>query len=262
MHVSTASVASAFAAQGFVHLPGCFAGPRLLELQRVAERFHAAWCDAHADLLVAGAVNSAGLTGSRFLGEGDRRVLFEFLAQDAVRAVLGQVFASSPAFMNTQLFFNPRDPGQHNYWHRDVQYTGMSLADQQQALSRLQVVHLRVALRPEPGMEFVPGTHQRWDTPDEFAVRMEQRGRQRWEALSGAVQVPLREGDMLAFSANMLHRGLYGLDRLAFDMLFCDPLPELLAYVPQDCLPQASMLESLPCAQMFELAGARRGAIE
>jgi hypothetical protein len=262
MHLSSASIADTFNAQGFVHLPGCFVGPRLLELQRVVARFHAAWCLAHADLLLAGAVNSAGLTGSRFLCEDDRRVLFEFLAQDTVRAVLGQVFANPPAFMNTQLFFNPCNPGQHNYWHRDVQYTGMSLDEQQQALTRLQVVHLRVALRPEPGLEFVPGTHRRWDTPDEFAVRMEQQGRQRWEALPEGVRVPLQEGDMLLFSANMLHRGLYGLDRQAFDMLFCDPLPELLAYVSQDCLPPAPMLASLPGAQMFELAGARQGAIE
>jgi len=257
MRVSAASIAEVYSAQGYVHLPGFFCAAQLSELQEVVARFHAAWCDTHADLLMAGAVNSAGLTGSRFLCARDRRVLFEFLAQDAVRAVLERLFPAIPAFMNTQLFFNPRNPDQRNYWHRDVQYTGMSLEAQQQALSRLQVVHLRVALQPEPGMEFVPGTHRRWDTPDEFAVRTELQGRQRWEALPGAVQVPLREGDMLVFSANMLHRGLYGLDRLAFDMLFCDPLPELLAYVPQDCLPQASMLESLPCAQMFELAGAR-----
>ena len=36
----------------------------------------------------------------------------------------------------------------------------------------------------------------------------------------------------------MLHRGLYGADRLAFDMLFCDPLERLVKHVRPSCLPQ------------------------
>jgi len=56
--------------------------------------------------------------------------------------------------MNTQLFFNPANAAQ----------------------------------RPEPGLELVPGTHLRWDTPEEFAVRLALAGRKHCDALADAQQ--------------------------------------------------------------------------
>jgi hypothetical protein len=66
-----------------------------------------------------------------------------------------------------------------------------------------------------------------------------------------AQQIAMHPGDLLVFSANMLHRGLYGMDRLAFDMLFCDPDPALLACVQQDCLPDAATLAIVDCPELF-----------
>lgn len=251
MSESSLSIASRYRAQGFVHLPGFFNLQDLAGLHAAVLRFHAAWMTENAELYRAGAVNSAYLTSPRHLAPADRRQLFQFAAQSRVGAVLDEVFAGPAAFMNTQLFFNPADITQRNYWHRDIQYTGMTVEEQQRALGASNVVHLRVALRPEPGLELVPGTHWRWDTPEEFAVRMEQDGRKHSDALAGAQPLALQTGDLLLFSANMLHRGLYGMDRLSFDMLFCDPDPALLAYVQQDCLPDAATLASVECPQLF-----------
>jgi hypothetical protein len=41
------------------------------------------------------------------------------------------------------------------------------------------------------------------------------------------------------------------MDRLAFDMLFCDPDPALLAFVQQDCLPDAATLAIVDCPELF-----------
>gem|GEM_PF-943181 len=41
------------------------------------------------------------------------------------------------------------------------------------------------------------------------------------------------------------------MDRLAFDMLFCDPDPALLACVQQDCLPDAATLAIVDCPELF-----------
>ena len=253
------SIAARFQEHGVVHVPGFFAPQELAPLREVVLRFHTAWIAANEAFYRNRAVNSAYLTSPRYLSAEDRLVLFQFLAQARVADVLAQVFRSPPAFMNTQLFFNPVDPTQPNYWHRDIQYTGMSLEDQQQALGKLNVVHLRVPLRPEPGLEVIPGTHQRWDTPSELSVRLEQPGHRNCDPLADALTVPLQPGDLLVFSANMIHRGLYGMDRLAFDMLFCDPVPSLLAHVQQDCLPEDSVLEALSSPDIFLRARTTRG---
>jgi len=248
--LSLIQMAGTLRRQGFVHLTGFFGHAALERLCVVVQKFHAAWLEQNAAAFRAGAVNSAYLTARDSLDRASRLTLLRFVAQQRVHDILAQVLAS-PAFMNTQLFFNPLDAEQANYWHRDMQYTGMSLAQQQAALARLDVLHMRVALSPEPGLELVPGSHRCWDTPLQLAVRLQQDGHSNSEPMAEAVVVPLLPGDLLIFSANMLHRGLYGLDRLAFDMLYCEREPGLLAHVREDCLPDADMLGEIDCPQLF-----------
>ncbi len=236
--------------QGFVHLPGFLDAAALTDLRVVVQRFHQTWLAHNAELFRAGAVNSAYLTALGSLDPADRLTLLRFVALRRVHAILTQVLAV-PAFMNTQLFFNPANAAQPNYWHRDMQYTGMSLEQQQAALGRLDVLHLRVALKPEPGLELVPGSHRSWDSPQQLAIRLQQGGHRNNEPMADAVAVALQPGDLLIFSANMLHRGLYGLDRLAFDMLYCESEPQLLAYVRPDCLPEPDLLGEIECPQLF-----------
>ncbi len=250
MSHSITQVGSRLREQGFAHLPGFFSEAALAPVRTVVQRFHAAWLTQNAALFHAGAVNSAYLTARDALEREERLCLLRFVAQRRLHAILAQVLRV-PTFMNTQLFFNPHNPVQRNYWHRDMQYTGMTVAQQKAALARLDVLHLRVALNPEPGLELVPGSHRHWDTAQQAAIRLQQDGHRHNEPMAEAVAVALQPGDLLLFSANMLHRGLYGLDRLAFDMLYCEREPGLLAYVREDCLPESDMLAELDCPQLF-----------
>lgn len=250
MSHSLSLIGSTLHEQGFVHLPGFFSDAALAPLRAVVQRFHTAWLMEHAAQFRAGAINSAYLTARNVLDRADRLCLFRFVAQPRVHALVAQGL-TEPAFMNTQLFFNPLNAAQANYWHRDMQYTGMSVAQQQEALTRLEVLHLRVALHAEPGLELVPGSHRRWDTAQQLAIRLQQEGHRHNEPMAEAVAVPLQPGDLLIFSANMLHRGLYGLDRLAFDILYCEREPALLAYVREDCLPAPDMLCEIGYPQLF-----------
>jgi hypothetical protein len=43
----------------------------------------------------------------------------------------------------------------------------------------------------------------------------------------------------------MIHRGLYGGDRFAFDILFGDATPDLVKYVDDDCLPSINSLVTI-----------------
>ena len=101
-------------------------------------------------------------------------------------------------------------------------------------------------MRPERGIELIAGSHQRWDSAEEYAVRMGKPPYRPHDDLPHATQIALHTGDVLLFSANMLHRGLYGQNRLAFDIIYCDDHPDLLAHRGDHTLPNAAQLATLP----------------
>src|SRR5690606_19694252 len=139
--------------------------------------------------------------------------LFGFIAAPVLTGLAEQLMECRPYFMNTQLFFNPLPEGRGKekrpYWHRDVQYHDLSEAAQQALILKEQVLHFRIPLALDPGMEFVPGSHRRWDTPAERNVRLELEGRRNYEPLPGAARIPHEPGDLLVFSAHVIHKGVY-----------------------------------------------------
>lgn len=44
--------------------------------------------------------------------------------------------------------------------------------------------------------------------------------------LNSVKQIALEVGDVLLFSANMIHRGLYAKNRLTLDLLYCERSPQ------------------------------------
>ena len=164
--------------------------------------------------------------------------------------VVDAVIPKNPAFMNTQLFFNPVNPQQKDFWHRDCQYD-YDIEDQMKVILETQVLHLRVPLFDEPGMEIIPGTHKRWDNEEEYNVRQEVNGKVSHDSLSGGKKIALSAGDLLVFSADMIHRGLYGLDRLALDILIFDSASDYVDYVDDDCLPTQIMLKNIVDPRLF-----------
>lgn len=236
---------------GYLVVKGLFKESELGQIRRVVTRFHDAWKLKHAQFYAEKAINSAYLTAKEHLNNAERESLFQFIGSAKLMAVVTSIMGDCPAFMNTQLFFDPVNERQRNYWHRDTQYH-MTIAEQQQALLGPKVVHFRIPLVDEPGVEFVPATHRRWDQDDELDVRLERNGRNNHEDLLSGIKVKLDAGDLLIFSANMLHRGLYGMNRLSLDILFCDPAPELMTFVDANCLPEPDTLATIENAQAFQ----------
>jgi len=244
-------IMSDYAANGYVVVKGQFQERELEKVRAVLQDFHEAWQQKNAAFYAEKAVNSAYLTGTEYLGEAGRNVLFHFIGSSRLMDIAASVIKGRPTFMNTQLFFDPVNKAQKNYWHRDPQYH-LSVGEQKEALSGPDVVHFRVPLVDEPGIELIPGTHRRWDSDEELAVRLERSGRKNYDNLPGGIKVALAAGDLLVFSANMIHRGLYGTDRLSLDVLLCGPEPGLIKYARDDCLPCREVLSSLENPVAFE----------
>ena len=236
--------------QGFFVVRSYFSVAEIAELRAVVLKFHQLWQQDNATFYQEEAFNSSLITGSEYLASDDRIALFNFISSKKVMDIVESVIANKPAFMNTQLFFNPVNPAQKDFCHRDCQYDH-DLAGQKLAIQQTQVLHLRVPLFDELGMELVPETHKRWDNEEEFNVRQEEKGKMSSDDLSTGKKISLAAGDLLVFSADMIHRGLYGLDRLALDILVFDSAGDFADYVDDDCLPDNSMLDKIADPRLF-----------
>ncbi|MGJ8679528.1 phytanoyl-CoA dioxygenase family protein [Paraglaciecola sp.] len=246
----TSQWAGQYEEQGYFVVRNYFEKGELSLLRQTILKFHQGWKQANLTFYQEEAFNSSLITGSEFLKSEDRVKLFNFISSAKMMKVVHALIPKSPAFMNTQLFFNPVRPEQKDFWHRDCQYDH-DLEGQKKAIKETQVVHLRVPLFDELGMELVPGTHKRWDNQEEHNVRQEEKGKLSCDDLSLGEKIPLAAGDLLVFSADMIHRGLYGMDRLAWDILVFDPSGDFVDYVDDDCLPNAEMLSQITDPSLF-----------
>ncbi|WP_019026180.1 phytanoyl-CoA dioxygenase family protein [Colwellia piezophila] len=236
--------------QGYFVIRDYFNAAEIASLRAVVLKFHQLWKKDNQAFYKEVAFNSSLITGSQYLGSEDRVKLFNFISSPKMMNVVESVIKSNPAFMNTQLFFNPINPELKDFWHRDCQYDH-DVDVQKVVIHETQVVHLRVPLFDELGMELVPGTHKRWDSEEEFNVRQEEQGRLSNESLSTGKQIKLAAGDLLVFSADMIHRGLYGMDRLALDVLVFDSAGDFADYVDPDCLPDSAMLAKIEDPRLY-----------
>ena len=155
--------------QGYFVIRDYFNAAEMFSLRKVVLKFHELWKKDHAIFYKEEAFNSSLITGSQYLAFDDRVKLFNFISSKKIMDAVETVITANPAFMNTQLFFNPVNPDQKDFWHRDCQYDH-EVEEQKKAIQETQVVHLRVPLFDELGMELVPGTHKRWDNEEEFAL--------------------------------------------------------------------------------------------
>lgn len=236
--------------QGYFVIRDYFNAAEIISLRETVLKFHERWKKDNATFYREEAFNSSLITGSQYLDYSDRVKLFNFISSKKTMDIVDAVIPKNPAFMNTQLFFNPVNPQLKDFWHRDCQYDH-DVEVQKKVIHETQVLHLRVPLFDELGMELVPGTHKRWDNDEEFAVRQEIKGRLSCENLSTGKTIALAAGDLLVFSADMIHRGLYGLDRLALDILIFDSAANFADYIDDDCLPDTSMLDNIDDPRLF-----------
>ena len=235
---------------GYFVVRDYFTSEEISSLRKVIIKFHELWKQENQAFYQEYAFNSSLITGSEYLSPEERLALFNFISSPKMMRLMDTVIPANPTFMNTQLFFNPVNLELKDFWHRDCQYDH-DLEAQKRIIKETQVVHFRVPLFDELGLELVPGTHKRWDNEEEFAVRQEIKGRDSNENLSGGKAIPLAAGDLLVFSADMLHRGLYGMDRLAWDILVFDSAPDYVDYIDDDCLPDASILNQIDDPKIY-----------
>lgn len=233
---------------GYCYYPNFFKESELEAIEGYLNKFHKLWLKDYAKYYDTGVLNSHSLTSLPYLNRDEKNSLLHFISQDK----LVDIVPFKPAkFFGTQLFFDPKNKAQENYWHRDIQYNNLSDAEQKEAIKTQNAIHIRIPLVDEPGIELIPETHRKWDTEETYNVRNSLEGKKPSDAISTGKLFPLKRMDVLLFSANMIHRGLYGNNRFSFDVLFSDDHPDILQYRNKEGLPKKSEINLFHNAHIF-----------
>lgn len=209
---------------GHVVERGLFVSGRAARLAQVCEPILAQWrrCSPETgkpgggpDATVMRHLNHPGYFRAGADGRAD---LMEAIADPRVLEVCAAILADEPLFRCTSLFMNPLQTSQDGNWHRDSQFHCPDEEDEKRMIANGggagTSVQLQVALVPSDDVEVVPGSHRRWDTSAEYAIRRADGQRHnRSNAMPGAVRIALAPGDAVAFNPVGLHRGRYHTDR-------------------------------------------------
>lgn len=220
-----------FELNSYLYIPNFFNEDELSQIEPILVKFHQQWLNEFDQYFKEGLINSHSLTSSNHLTKEERFTLFQFISNDKLLNIITDIFPSKAKFLNTQLFFDPYNNEQRNYWHRDIQYTGMKIEEQKEKIKTQNVIHFRIPLKQEDGIEIIPGTHRLWDLPIEEDTRLSTNGRKPSDTLERGKVIPLNRGDVLIFSANSVHRGLYGHERFSFDIIYCDDTLEFNTFI-------------------------------
>lgn len=244
---------------GFIILRDFFTTKELLRLSELVDGVHERWLEMNREAFEQhGLINMHSLTQAQyFVDEPDnRRLLFKAIAPAKLVELLDEVFEQEIHFHNTQLFFNPHDPEQMPYWHRDLQFSDIPDEKQQAAQTELLTLHVRIPLVKEVGLELIPGTHRRWDTELERKVRLGLDGHSNSEDLPGGVELDLEPGDLVVFNAQMIHRGKYSDNdvRKALDLCVGAPHELVAGTLDPANLPTLEELEALGADPWYQRA--------
>lgn len=209
---------------GCVIVRGMFDPARTAHLRAICDRILDQWRVANPETGKVGGGPEATvmrhLNHRGYFGDdlGELTTLMDAVADDKVLNTMRTIFQEEPLFRCTSYFFNPLAGGKDGNWHRDSQFTTPNDEAEQAVLTKAaeagNSVQMQIALVPSDDIELVPGSHRRWDTPAEYAIRKADGGaNNRSNAMPGAVRVVLEPGDAVLFNPMAIHRGRYHTDR-------------------------------------------------
>jgi ectoine hydroxylase-related dioxygenase (phytanoyl-CoA dioxygenase family) len=248
--VSEGTLREAYERDGFVVVRQIFDDEKVAGLREVCDEIFEQWVAESDDPEAArNYTNMAFLTEPRFLeGRARRRTtLLSAVADERVLRAVSAISGREPLFFNTQYFFEPADGARRGDWHRDQQFDAPDDETERERMRSTVGLHAHVALAPDDHLEYVPGTHARWDTPAELRIRRGLAGTPKnSDAMPGARRISLARGDAVFFSAWGIHRGRYvaGRVRRTFDIIY--GTPPLWMTPPPTVFLRPGALEGLP----------------
>jgi hypothetical protein len=251
------TVCDRWTTDGYCLIPRFLSPDAVRHYRQMADRAYDRWWDLTFGAgREARASNMATLTDPAYWHghEQDLTDLLELIAHPQILGMLTSWYGSPPLFHNTQYFAEQRAEAWDGEWHRDSQFLAADAELERSRIAAGHGVHVRFAFVEDACFEIVPGSHARWDTPEEWTTRRHADPAVRSGAMAGAQTIVMQPGDMLVFHAWSVHRGRYAPEppRRTLDVIYqatgiadyCPP--------PPTCLTDAAVLAALnPRARAF-----------
>jgi len=147
--------------------------------------------------------------------DGRRELLTRLLnaiATPAAIDLISDIFGEPALFEQANYYIDPPEipASQGGAWHRDCQFFAGGDHELEKKLFTEEAdppreLHMHIPLVPTSATGVVPGSHKRWDTPEEVCVR---RNTPHGD-MPGGIRLPMEPGDLGFFHVNSIHRGYY-----------------------------------------------------
>lgn len=140
--------------------------------------------------------------------------ILEVCANKQMIDVLRECFGEEPMFRSTSLFFNPSLLCQEGNWHRDSQFVYKEIEKERAFLSLRALkggdgIQIQFPLFDSSDLEYIAGSHRRWDKNHEFRIRLADNGSHCREPMPGNFRISASAGDAIFFDPDGIHRGRY-----------------------------------------------------
>lgn len=151
------------------------------------------------------------------------RVLNAIATPRAVEAVT-QIMGEPPLFMQANYYIDPPEEAtdRGGRWHRDCEFfaygdTAVERRRFEEEAHPPRELHMHIPLVPTAAIGVVPGSHKRWDTPEQARARAAP-----YSEMPGGIRLPMEPGDIGLFHVNSIHRGYYevGVPRRTLSVTF------------------------------------------
>lgn len=236
---------------GYLIVPQLLDATEVKALQAICDRIWVQWIQESPNPeAAANLTNLANLTEERYFRNhpAQFQLLLNTIASPKITQILEQISHQELLFHNTQYFFNPARYTRSGDWHRDQQFDAPDAETEQARMFASIGIHVHIAFLPDRNLEYVPGSHQRWDFSDEFAIRKGLNGmKKNSDQMPQSQRIHLSAGSAVFFNAWGIHRGHYiaHVPRRTFDIIYgtpCDWCVPPPIFLPQNLL--AGLAES------------------
>ncbi|MCD9021622.1 phytanoyl-CoA dioxygenase family protein [Cohnella silvisoli] len=155
----------------------------------------------------------------KWFDDGNREQMnsiLEMIADPRCVGTVEQILGGPSLFRSISYMVNPRYSSEDGNWHRDTQFMVKDDEEERAMIRKFRSaenvsgVHLQIALIDNDDIEYVPYSANRYDSPDEAYIRLDDnKSHCREDGMPNALRVALKAGDGLIFDPVGHHRGRY-----------------------------------------------------
>ncbi len=212
------SLSEQWKVNGYSFQEELFQPHEMTKMLRISENVWQQWLEASAENGQAGNPNAHCMRHLNHPGyfknnDADFITLMNFIADERILQFAEEILEAPPVFRTSTFWFEPEEGIVDGNWHRDIQFQEPDEQVQKDYIAqhhKTTGIQIQIALIETEDNEYVPGSHLRWDTPEEYHIRLaDEQQHNKSNDMPGALRVHQNPGDALAFDPAGLHRGRY-----------------------------------------------------